>query len=132
MIRTGLAIFAVGLLGLFGYFFVTAPEAPDSTERAKHAAGQTKDVVVEQGVAGLVRAQLIAEYGLDGARFLHVYSNDGHVLIYGLLPRGITGAALSAGAQRVPGVRTVDVQAVVRPAYVNEVPPTDSSPGDGG
>lgn len=131
MIRALLATVALGLLGLFGYFFVTAPSTQGGGERAKHAAEQTKDVVVDQSVAGLVRARLVARFGLDGARFLHVYHRDGKVLIYGLLPPGVSIERLAAEIDEVPGVREVEVLTNPRPSYVGE-PGTGAKPEGGG
>ena len=87
MVRTGLAIVAIGLLALFGYFYVTSPAEQGGAERAKGAAAHVGDVVVDQGLAGLVRARLTTAFGLEAARYLHVRADDGHVLVYGLRPR---------------------------------------------
>ena len=122
MIRVGLASIALGLLGVFAYFFATAPGEQGTGERARQAAVETKDAVVDQGVAGLVRARLMRKYGLDGARFLHVYFDDGKVLVYGLLPPSATAEQIAGEADEVPGVREADVQAVPRPAYLGSSP----------
>jgi hypothetical protein len=119
MLRTGLAVIALGLLALFGYFFVMSSPQHTSTERAKQAAVQVSDTLKDQGVAGLVWAALAKSYGADGARFLHVYYNDGRTLIYGFLPNGATADSLAAVARLVPGVKDVDVQVLPRPAYLN-------------
>ena len=118
MIRTGLAIVALGLLAVFGYFFVTASGQRGQAERAKHAAVETKDAVVDQSVAGFVRARLATKYGLDGARFLHVYFDEGRVLVYGLLPPNATAEQIAAEADEVPGVRDAEVRALPRPEYL--------------
>ena len=119
MMRSGLAIVALGLLALFGYFFMTSSREQSGAERVKQAAVQVGDTVVDQGVAGLVRGRLATTFGLDGARFLHVHFDQGRVLIYGLLPPEVSAEELAAVVREVPKVDEVDVQAMARPAYLN-------------
>ena len=133
MIRTCLVVFVLGLLGLFGYFIVTAPGDQSGAERAKGAALQVGDVVVDQGVAGLVHARLTASLGLETARFLHVHADDGRVLIYGLLPPSVSSEDLAERARSVPGVKRVDVQVLPRPGYLDTTLTPEGDPsGSGG
>ena len=132
MVRTGLAVVAVGLLALFGYFYVTSPAEQGGAERAKGAAAHVGDVVVDQGLAGLVRARLTTAFGLEAARYLHVRADDGHVLVYGLRPPSIAVEALVARARGVPGVKEVDVQTLEWPEYLQAAPPAESDAGGGG
>lgn len=131
MVRTGLAIVALGLLGLFGYFFVTASNRQSNAERAKEAMGQVGDTVRDQGVAGLVRARLATSLGIDGARFLHVYFDEGKVLIYGLLPPGVSEEELVAPVRVLPGVEQVEVRVVARPEYAHALA-EPAAPDEGG
>ena len=129
MIRSGLAFIALGLLAMFGYFFVMTPSDRPSGDRAKQAAVVVGDVVVDQGAAGLIHARLATTLGLDGVRFLHVHYNDGKVLIYGLAPARVTADGLAGLVRGVPGVRTVDVQIMTRPAYLDAL--ATGTGGDG-
>jgi hypothetical protein len=133
MIRSLLAFLALGLLALFGYFFVTTGTGTGS-ERARQAAVRVGDTVVDESLAGVVRARLAATYGFDGARFLHIHNDNGKILIYGLLPPGARPDDLVAAARSVPGVAAVDVQVLERPAYLNrptqaDTPPLEKPPG---
>ncbi|MFH1745578.1 MAG: hypothetical protein ABIG44_00905 [Planctomycetota bacterium] len=128
MIRMGLAVTALGLLALFGYFFVTASDNQSSTDRAKQAVGQVGDTVRDQGVAGLVRARLASKLGLDEVRFLHVHYDENRVLIYGLLSPDLSDEELAALARDLPGVEEVEIRVMDRPEYMH---PDNTSPPDG-
>jgi hypothetical protein len=129
MIRSGLAFIALGLLAMFGYFFVMTPGDRPGGDRAKQAAVELGDAVVDQSAAGLVRARLATSLGLDGVRFLHVHYDDGKVLIYGLAPARVTADGLAGLVRGIPGVRTVDVQIMTRPTYLDVLAP---GPAGGG
>ncbi len=117
MVRMALATVALGLLGLFGYFYATG-SGEHGNERAREAAWQVGGTVKDQGVQQMVWARLAAKYGLDGARFLHVHYHEGKVLIYGLLPAGAAPQQLAGEVDELPGVREVEVQTLPRPAYL--------------
>ncbi|MBU0637785.1 MAG: hypothetical protein KKB50_02895 [Planctomycetes bacterium] len=116
MIRSGLAVAVLALLGLFGYYFVSDRGDKSGTDKAKDAIAQVGDTVVDRGVAGLVQVRLATTFGLQATQFLHVHHNEGHVLIYGLLPENLTEQAIVAEAQGVPGVKDVSVLFQPRPA----------------
>ena len=128
MVKSGLALTALGLLAMFGYFFVTAPANQSGTDRAKDAAVRLGDTVKDQGAASVVSARLKAGLGLDGSRFLHVYYDDGAVLIYGLAPADVTAERLTSLAREVPSVTSVEVQILPRPEYLNAKPAPEATP----
>ena len=132
MIRSGLALVALVLLGLFGYFFVMSPPEHSGAERAKEAVGQVGDTVVDEGVAGLIRARLATTYGLDGARFLHAHYDSGQALVYGLLPANVSAEDVAALVRQIGGIKQVDVQALPRPAYLNVAAPAQPGGSGGG
>ncbi|MGD8453260.1 MAG: BON domain-containing protein [Phycisphaerae bacterium] len=119
MIRTALALLALGLLGLFGYFFVQEPAEQSNADRAKAAAAHVGDTVVDQGAAGLIRARLVTTFGLGATSYLHVHYDDGAVLVYGLVPEGVTAERLAEIVRAAPSVKSVDVQVLLRPAYLD-------------
>lgn len=127
MIRSILAFTALGLLALFGYFFVTSQQ-PSGKERAREAAANVGDTVVAEGVAGLVRARLLTTLGYDVARFLHVHNDNGRVLVYGLLPDDVRVEDVIHQARQAPGVTTVDVQVMPRPEYLRPAKETAARP----
>ncbi len=129
MVRTGLAVVAVALLGLFGYFFIRTPSDHTGAERAKEAAAQVGDTMVNEGVAGLVRARLATTFGVDGAAYLHVHfdGGTGQALVYGLLPPNVTPDDIAGVVRKIGGVKQVDVQALPRPAYLGAPAPAQPS-----
>ena len=118
MFKTGFAIGGVSLVLLFGYFYATNKSDAPQVEKAKQAALDVGDAVRDKGVAGLVDVRLKSKFGLDATRFLHVYYDEGRVLLYGLVPEGLDVETLASQADQVPGVETVDVIVQPRPAYV--------------
>ena len=131
MLKTGFAVTGVGLLVLFGYFYATNTSDAPQTEKAKQAALDVGDAVRDKGVAGLVDVRLKSKLGLDATRFLHVFYDEGRVLLYGLVPAEVDVQALANEADQVPGVTAVDVLVQTRPEYVTPLRPltgSDSSP----
>lgn len=120
MIRSGMVVAGLGLLGLFGYYFFSDPSQRDNGAKAKDAALHVGDTVRDKGVASLVDLRFKAKYGFDATCFLHTYYDDGRVLIYGLIPPQITADALVSEAKEVPGVR--EAEAVVNPTPVFALP----------
>lgn len=118
MIRSTILITLVILLGLFGYFFLNEPQTNSSDQRAKQAAMRVGDLVLEEGQAGVIRMNIIANLGVETARFLHVYCNNGRVLIYGLAPEGVTAESLTQIARQIPNAQQVEVLISPRPSYV--------------
>ena len=127
MFKTGFAVAGISLVLLFGYFYVTNNSDAPQSEKAKQAALDVGDAVRDKGVAGLVDVRLKSKFGLDATRFLHVYYDDGRVLLYGLVPESISAEALAAQADEVPGVDSVDVLVQPRPAYVAPLRPIAGS-----
>lgn len=122
MIRSVFLFSFVILLALFGYFFLNEPQNKPGEERARQAALRVGDLVLEEGQAGVIRMNIVANYGVDAARFLHVYCNNGRVLIYGLAPEGVTPDALVQIARQIPNAQQVEILVSPRPAYVAPLP----------
>ncbi len=116
--RGGFALVVLLLLGLFGYFYATGSGARGSAERARGAAAQVGGVVVDEGVAGLVKVRLAADFGYDNTRFLHVWHEGGRVLVYGLAPATLDTQQVRADVEKIPGVSSADVLVQPMPAYV--------------
>lgn len=119
MMRSGVTVVAVGLVGLFGYYFLTDHSGQSNKQKAKNAAVQVGDAVRDKGVATLVSARLTAKFGMDAMRFVHTYYDDGHALVYGLVPASVTADALGEEAAKVVGVKQVDVLVQPRPALID-------------
>lgn len=118
MIRSGIAIVALGLLGLFGYFFIQNEGSGTNKEKAKQAAVQVGDTVRDKSVAGLVSVRLTSKFGIEATRFLHTHFDEGRAVVYGLVPADLTPEAVQAEAASVVGVRQVEVLVAPRPDYV--------------
>lgn len=108
--------------GLFGYYFLTDRSGASATDRARSAVGQVGDLAKDTGEGLMVQARLTARWGMDAMKYVHVYYNDGAVIIYGLAPAHVKGDELSVAAREVPGVRTVEVLVQERPATMNPAP----------
>lgn len=131
MIRSTILLTLVVFLAFFGYFFLNQPQSQPPEQRAKQAALRVGDLVLEEGQAGVIRMNIVANLGVDTARFLHVYCNSGRVLIYGLAPENVTADMLTQIARQMPNAQEVEVRIVPRPDYVvplageNDATPVD-------
>jgi hypothetical protein len=122
MIRRSMVALILGgvfaAAALFALFFFRGTPELDSTQRAQEAAREVGQVVVDQGVAGLVKARLVQKFGLEPTGFVHVHHQEGRVLIYGLLPESITQDSILSEALAVPGVKSAEVLTQPRPEHV--------------
>jgi len=109
MVRIGVGTAVVVLAGLFAFHYVTAPGAASQAEKAKSAAREVGDVMVDSGLGAVVQTRLTTTLGLDATRFLHVHYNSGDVVIYGLLPAGVPSEQVAAEVSQIPGVQSVEV-----------------------
>ena len=123
MVKSGIAVATLGLLVLFGYFYAANRGEVSRAEKAKQAAADVGDAVRDKGVAGLVDVRLKTKLGLDATRFLHTHYNEGHVVVYGLLPAGVDQQLLADEAAKVPGVSTVELLIQPRPDYIAPLKP---------
>lgn len=122
MIRSGIAVVGLGLIGLFGYYYFTDPSQRDSGEKAKSAAISVGDTVRDKGVASLVELRLKSKFGLEATRFVHAFYDNGRVLIYGVIPPQLTPETLVSEAQQVPGVREAEAVLGATPAFAIPAP----------
>ena len=123
MVKSGIAVITVGLLVLFGYFYAANRTGVSRTEKAKQAATDVGDTVRDKGVAGLVDMRLKTKLGFDATRFLHAYYDEGHVVLYGLVPADVDQQLLIDEAGKVPGVDSVELLAQPRPAHIAPLKP---------
>lgn len=125
MLKALIAIVVLALLGTFTYFFVADKSGAPTKERAQQAALQTKDAVVDQGVAIGVNTRLAAAFGIDAAGYLHVSNRgEGVIWVYGMLRPGITEEQVLAEAGKAPGVKDVKVMVIHWPQGAPELPET--------
>jgi hypothetical protein len=122
MIKSGIAVAAVALAGLFVYFYAAKPADVSRSDKAKQAAIEVGDAVRDKGVAGLVDVRLKTKFGLDATRFLHTYFDNGNVVVYGLVPAGMDVQVLHDEAAKVPGVARVELLVQTRPDYIAPLP----------
>ncbi len=122
MIKSGLAVTAVALAGLFVYFYTSRSEGVSRSDKAKQAALDVGDAIRDKGVAGLVDMRLKTKFGLDATRFVHTHYNEGNVLVYGLVPANVDLQLLHDEAAKVPGVAAVELLIQLRPDYITPLP----------
>lgn len=120
MFRAGLATLVLGLGGLFGYYFLTDSSGKSGQERAKDAGMHVLDTAKDTAVGGAIKTSLTAALGMDGASLLHVWYDDGKVIVYGLTPPGIDEERLRGLLKDVPGLTTVEILIQPRPEYVSD------------
>jgi hypothetical protein len=128
MIKSGVAVAALGGLVLLGYFYASNRAPITRTEKVKQAALDVGDAVRDKSVAGLVDVRLKTKFGLDATRFLHAHYDEGRVVIYGLVPADFDPQALQAEASEVPGVDAVEVLVQTRPDFVVPLKPISGTP----
>jgi len=124
MIRSGVAMVAVGLLGLFGFYFLTDSSQRSPADKAKDAAIQVGDIVRDKGVAGLVQVRLVSRFGVEATRFLHAYYDEGRLVLYGMVPESLDLEALRSEAAKVSGVAEVEMLVHARPAFIRPLKPS--------
>lgn len=122
MIRSLVGLTVVTGLVLFGFYFVNDKSNGTTSEKARHALSQTGDTVVDQGIAAAVNIKIASTFGVNTARFLHTYNNDGNVVVYGLLDAGITNEQLAQKIRELPGVKSVTVHTCVLPEELKPAP----------
>lgn len=135
MIRAAVAVVALGLLGLFGYYFVTDTAEQNTGEKAKDAAVRVADTVRDTGVVGLINARIKSRFGIEDTRFVHAYFDNGRAVIYGLLPAEVSSDDLLEEVRGTPGVNAVDQFLTPLPDFLAgsgpnlpEVPPAPAPP----
>lgn len=116
MIKSAIAVVVLTGIGLVGYFYLGDKSNDGREQKAKRAVSkatntvvQATDSVVEVTVSGAVKARLLTSFGLDTARYLHVTNQGGQVIVYGLLSPEVTAEQIAAEAQKVPGVKEVEL-----------------------
>lgn len=123
MIKSGIAVAALALGGLFVYFYTANRTDVSRSDKAKQAAIEVGDAVRDKSVAGLVDMRLKTKFGLDATRFLHTYFDEGNTVVYGLVPAEMDLQLLHDEAAKVPGVAAVELLVQARPDYIAALPP---------
>ncbi len=118
MVKSGITVLVLLGLAGFGYFYLTSDGAGSRTDRAKTAARNLGDAVRDKGVAELVEVRLKTKFGIDATRFVHAFFDEGHVVVYGMVPAGIDPGALQSEAAKVPGVSDALVLVQPRPDFI--------------
>jgi len=131
MIRSVVTLAVVVLVGLFGFYFLTDRSERDNVEKAKDAGRNVVDTVRDQGAASLVSVRMTSTFGMEATRFLHVYYNDRHAVIYGMAPDTLTPEAIVTLATNVTGVDSAEAHIQPLPTSLQtaerELKPADTS-----
>ena len=138
--RKVMSILVIGLLGLFGFYYMKNTGDGTAEEKAKSAFGQVVDKVRDTGVASLVKTKLVANHGTEKTRFLHAFYDDGQILVYGLVPESLTGDQIFEIASKVKGVQGTQVIVSPLPDFAaaqgvlgaeKQTPPATEAPAGG-
>jgi hypothetical protein len=108
----------LALAGLFGYYYLTDSSGRSGQERAKDAGLHVLDTAKDTAAGGAIKTRLTAALGMDASRLLHVWYDDGKVLIYGLAPAGVDEPRIRGLLSDVPGLSSVEILIQPRPDYV--------------
>lgn len=120
MFRAVLGTTIVAGLGLFGYYFLTDSTGRSATDKAKDAGMNVVSDAKDSGAALLIQGRLMTAFGMDAMRLVHVYYDDGHVIVYGLAPESIDVDAVEKTVREIPGaVSDVEIMLLPRPASVH-------------
>lgn len=114
MLRGILVTTVVAGAGLFGYYFLTDATGRSTADKAKDAGMNVVSDAKDSGAAMLIQGRLMTAFGMDAMRLVHVYYDDGHVIVYGLAPESLDAAAVEKTVQELPGGVT-DVQVLLQP-----------------
>lgn len=110
-------LLGLAFAGVFGYFYFTN-ESDHSAQRAQDAMFDTVDAGRDVGVARLVDLRLKSVFGIEATRFLHCYSREGVVYIYGLAPENADADRILEEAREVPGVSEINLLTQPLPAAI--------------
>lgn len=130
MFKPVLGTIALALIGLFGYYFLTDSSGKSAKERAADAGRHVLDTAKDTAAGGAIKTKLIAALGVDTMRLIHVWYDNGQVVVYGLAPTGVDADRLMSLVRDVPGLKHVEVFVQERPAYVGSAaaPPAETEP----
>lgn len=122
-------------LGLFGYYFLTDSSGRSAADKAKDAGMNVVSDAKDSGAALLIQGRLMTAFGMDAMRLVHVYYDNGHVIVYGLAPESIDVDAVERTVREIPGaVSQVEILFLPRPATVqpraSSAGPTGQAGGD--
>jgi hypothetical protein len=109
----------LGLVGLFGYYYLTDSSGKSGQERAKDAGLHVLDTAKNTAAGGAIQAALTTALGMDATRLLHVWYDDGRVVVYGLAPAGTDEKRIRTLLSEVSGIKSVEILIQERPDYVS-------------
>lgn len=118
MIKGVAGTVVLALVGLFGYYYLTNSSGKSGQDRAKEAGLHVLDTAKDTAAGGAIKTRITAALGMDAARLLHVWYDDGRVIVYGLAPAGIDEARIRSLVGDVPGLQSVEILVQTRPDYV--------------
>lgn len=118
MLKPIMGTVVLALVGLFGFYFLTDSSGKTAGERAQDAGRHVFDTAKDTAAGGAIKTKLVAALGLDATRLLHVWYDNGQVIVYGLVPHGLEADRVKALVQDVPGLKSVDVLIQERPGFV--------------
>ena len=119
MFRAALGTVVLALAGLFGYYYFTDSSNRSGQERARDAGLHVLDTAKDTAAGGAIKTQLTAALGMDAARMLHVWYDDGRVIVYGLAPEGFDEQRIRALLSGTPGLTNIEILVQPRPGYVS-------------
>lgn len=119
MLKAIIGTVVLALAGLFVYYYFADSSGRSSEERARDAGRQVLDTARDTAGGGAAKAQLTAALGMDASRMLHVWYDDGRVIVYGLAPEGVDEQRIRSALANVPGVSSIEVMIQPRPGYVS-------------
>lgn len=119
MIKGIVGTVLLGLVGLFGYYYLTDSSSKSGQERATDAGLHVLDTAKDTAAAGAIQTRLTAALGIDATRLLHVWYDDGRVIVYGLAPAGMDEQRIRSLLSDVPGLTSVEILVQERPDYVS-------------
>ncbi len=128
MLKPIMGTVVLALVGLFGYYFLTDSSGKTAGERAQDAGRHVFDTAKDTAAGGAIKTKLVAALGVDATRMLHVWYDNGQVIVYGLAPKGLDPEKLKALVQDVPGLKGVDVLIQERPDFVGATVHSESKP----
>lgn len=118
MLKPIMGTVVLALVGLFGYYFLTDSSGKSAGERAQDAGRHVFDTAKDTAAGGAIKTKLVAALGMDATRMLHVWYDNGQVVVYGLAPKGLDAEKIKALVHDVPSLKSVDVLIQERPDFI--------------
>jgi osmotically-inducible protein OsmY len=118
MLKSLVGVVILAGLALFGFYYLRDKSERTAGDKARDAGMHVLDTAKDAGHGAVVKSALVARFGMEPMRFVHVHSDQGRVVLYGLVPASVAAADMEAAVKGLPGVGELHVIVSSRPDFL--------------